>query len=401
MMLFRLLLPFSGAHASRVISDNILNAMDEISDVTVVGNNEAAFQEEVGGGVTAWLKPLLEIVDSKIADSKFRTQEEPILVSGEVVEMAFHDGYRDWLLFTNWRFVKVAGEANMASGFGKEAIPNKITYSSKLWQKAMRHQSFVSVTTASSSLDRDVEVNVFMSRASPLPPVATTKFEFAKTIGDKGLLDIRAYLIGKIKKFGGRLQLNTCSELHERNGYAAIGVCKQGWQKMASLALKLSQLSLPGIGIVKEIPGSVDVLDGFSTMMEKDENVMYKFLETWSVSGRKDAMIVTDKQIVTVDRKLPSKVVYMSHPYPDGLSIDDMWPHFEEWEMETAARTNVLSRTCRLSATMTGLWDDESRAWHNGFKYELNFDKSAVPTPALHAYHTLLQQKVAASHKIR
>lgn len=246
--------------------------------------------------------------------------------------------------------------------------------------------------------------------AQPRPPEATLRFEFAKTIGDKGLLDIRAYLIGKIKKFGGRLQL-TCSELHERNGYAAIGMCKQGWQKMASLALKLSQLSLPGIGIVKEIPGSEDVLDGFSTMMEKDEKVMYKFLETWSVSGRKDAMIVTDKQIVTVDRRLPSKVVYMSHPYPDGLSIDDMWPQFEEWEMETAARTGVLSRSCRLSATMTGLRDDEwspawdfhgpPRAFYPGFKYELNFDKSAVPTPALHAYHTLLQQKVAASHKIR
>jgi len=166
-------------------------AGDEVDIAAVAFTTEEV--EEVVNGSKAWVKPKQLVVDIAVADARFRSTDEPLLVPGEVIEMVFFDEYRDWTLFTNWRVLEVDGESTAASGYGKDAKPNRVHYKTVLWSKLLRgHQiAQVKMVTATSSVDPDVEVFV-----------GEKVFEFSKKIGGQKHFEIADYLRNKIKIHG-------------------------------------------------------------------------------------------------------------------------------------------------------------------------------------------------------
>lgn len=341
--------------------------------------------EEVAHGSKAWVKPKQLVVDIAVADARFRSKDEPLLVPGEVIEMAFFDEYRDWTLFTNWRVLEVDGESTAASGLGKDAQPNRVHYRTVLWSKLLRKLEIkhVRMVTATTSADPDVEVYV-----------GGKVFEFSKKIGGQKHFEIADYLRNKIKVHGAWAMPSWCTYGQIKQGrdkWRNPRICR-GQQPDSEIKLKhlLGYLHVPGIGIVAPSTKSLEQLLGPSRpMIKKDETVLYTFTETWSARKRYDDMVITDKQIVTVDAGLPKKKQYVSYPFPKG--IDEIFEHFESWTMSTAQRKGV-DRDCELMASLN---DEIAKK-----SFQVHFDKNQVSTADLFKYHSMLQGKILAAKKL-
>jgi hypothetical protein len=358
-------------------------AGEEVDIAAVASTTEDV--EEVVNGTKIWKKPKQLVVDIAVADARFRYKDEPLLVPGEVIEMAFFDEYRDWTLFTNWRVLEVDGESTPASGYGKDAAPNRVHYKTVLWSKLLRKLEIkhVKMVTATSSSDPDVEVYV-----------GGTIFEFSQKIGGQKHFEIADYLRNKIKVHGAWAMPDWCTwgQIQQQHDKLQNPRICRGKQPDSEVKLKhlLRYLDVPGIGIVAPSTKSLEQLLGPSRpMIKKDETVLFAFTETWSALKRYDDMIITDKQIVTVDAGLPKKKQYVSYMFPKG--IDEMFEHFESWTMSTAQRKGA-DRDCEMMASLN---DEIAKK-----SFEVHFDKNKVSTADLFKYHSMLQGKILAAKKL-
>lgn len=339
--------------------------------------------EEVVNGTKIWAKPRQLVVDIAVADAKFRSKDEPLLVPGEVIEMAFFDEYRDWTLFTNWRVLEVDGESTAASGYGKGATPNRVHYKTVLWSKLLRGEEIknVKLVTPASAMDPDVEVIV-----------GGKIFEFSKNIGAQKHFEIADYLRNKIKVHGLLAMPGWCTYEQIQQGHDKWQnprICRKQPDSEIKLNHLLRYLHVPGIGIVAPSTKSLEQLLGANRpMIKNDETLLYSFTETWSAVKRYDDMIITDKQIVTVDASSARKKQYVSHPFPEG--IDEMFAHFETWTMSTA-KLKGADRDCEMMANLSTLPVKS---------FKVHFDKKRVSTADQFKYHSMLQGKILAAKKL-
>lgn len=198
----------------------------------------------------------------------------------------------------------------------------------------------------------------------------------------------------------GKLATNSdipwCKENEMKWGWHEKGFCGKQLgatrpDELRRFDRDLGRWTVPGIGIAKESDKSVeDILGPGLSLLEKGEQVLYKLTETWNFYGRYDDMIVTDKQIITVDEKLAKgKKQYSTFAYPPGMDFDLIWKNMYSWEIHTAKRTGTKRSWNSIDAHI-GI-HVTARSFH------FDLDKTAVPTSKLFEYHTKLQNKVAAA----